>query len=109
MASEKKRGLYVHHHIQATKHDNPRIGGLIMSEHTINQLHPSLKLNRRVEKLGRTIDQLDILIYRYKQLSLAYRQLALQCAELAETIDQTDVAAFEVRQDYTFVRAALHE
>jgi hypothetical protein len=80
-----------------------------MSDHTINQLHPSLKLNRRVEKLGRTTDQMDILVYRYKQLSLAYRQLVLQRTELAEGIDQLDVMAFEVRQDYTFIRAALHE
>lgn len=80
-----------------------------MSDHTINQPHSSLKLNRRVEKLGRAIDQLDIAVYRYKQQSLAYRQLALQCTELAEALDQLDVMAFEVRQDYTFVRAALYE
>jgi hypothetical protein len=80
-----------------------------MSDHTINQTHTSSKLIRRVEKLGRAIDQLDIVCYRYKQLSLAYRQLALQCTEIAETIDHIDVAAFEVRQDYTFVRAALQE
>lgn len=80
-----------------------------MSEPTINQSYASLKLNRRVEKLGRTIDQLDIVVYRYKQQSLVYRQLALQCIELAEIIDQLDVMAFEVRQDYTFVKAALNE
>lgn len=80
-----------------------------MSDHTITQPHPSLKLNRRVEKLGRTVDQLDIVVYRCKQLSLTYHQLALQCTELAETLDQLDVTAFEVRQDYTLIRASLYE
>lgn len=80
-----------------------------MSEPTINQTYISLKLIQRVEKLGHAVDQMDILVYRYKQLSLAYRQLALQCTELAEAIDQIDVMAFEVRQDYTLVRAALQE
>lgn len=80
-----------------------------MSEATINQTHKALKLIRRVEKLGRAIDQLDIAVYHYKQLSLVYRQLALQSTELSEALDQLDVMAFELRQDYTFVRAALHE
>ena len=80
-----------------------------MSDHTINQTHISLKLIRRVEKLGHTVDRLDILVYRYKQLSLAYRQLALQCSELAESMDHIDAAAFEVRQDYTLIKAVLHE
>lgn len=80
-----------------------------MSDHTINQTHAALKLIRRMEKLGRTIDQLDIGVYHYKQLSLVYRQLALQCTELAEALDHLDVMAFEIRQDYTFVRAALNE
>lgn len=80
-----------------------------MSEPTINQTHKALKLIRRVEKLGCAIDQLDIVVYHYKQLSLVYRQLALQCTELAEVLDQLDVTAFELRQDYTFVRAVLEE
>ena len=33
-----------------------------MSDATINQSYSSLKLNRRVEKLGRTIDQMDVTI-----------------------------------------------
>lgn len=80
-----------------------------MSDHTINQPYSYLKLIRRVEKLGRAIDQMDVVTYHYKQLSLTYKQLALACTELAEAIDQLDVMAFEVRQDYTFVRAALYE
>lgn len=80
-----------------------------MSDDTINQTHTALKLIRRVEKLGRTIDQMDVTVYRYKQLSLAYRQVALQCTEIAEALDQLDVMAFEVRQDYTLIRAALNE
>jgi prefoldin subunit 5 len=47
-----------------------------MSDPTINQLLASLKrLNKQVEKLGRKIDQLDILLYRYQRLSTAYKQL----------------------------------
>lgn len=80
-----------------------------MSENTINESYARLKLNQRVEKLGRAIEQMIIVAYHYKQMSLAYRQLALQCTELAETIDHIDVAAFQVQQDYTFVRAAMSE
>lgn len=80
-----------------------------MSEPIINQSYKALKLIRRLEKLGRAIDQMDVVVYHYKQVSLAYRQMALQCTELAEALDQLDVLLFEVRQDYTFVKAALHE
>jgi hypothetical protein len=80
-----------------------------MSDNTINQSYTHLKLIRRVEKLGRAIEEMIIVAYYYKQMSLAYRQLALQCTELAEAIDQIDVAAFQVQQDYTFVRETLHE
>lgn len=80
-----------------------------MSEPTINQTYISLKLIQRVEKLGHAVDQMDIFVYRYKQLSLAYHQLALQCTELAEAIDQMDMMAFEIRQAYTLIRAALYE
>ena len=77
-----------------------------MSDQTINQPHPSLKsLNARLEKLGRSIDQLDILSYRYQRLSTIYKQLAAQCHELSETLDQIDVVAFDVRQQYAFLRA----
>ena len=65
-----------------------------MSDHTINQTHLSSKVNQRIAKLGRAIEQLEIVAYRYKQVSLAYRQLTLQCMELTEAIDQIDVAAF---------------
>ena len=76
-----------------------------MSDQTINQLHPSLKdLNRLVEKLGRKVDRLDILAYRYQRLSTIYKQLAAQCQELFEILDHIDVAAFEIRQDYTLLR-----
>lgn len=80
-----------------------------MSDQNINQTYASLKLNRRVEQLGHAVDQMDILVYRYKQLSLTYRQLAVQCTELAEAIDHMDVMALEIRQAYTLIRAALHE
>lgn len=80
-----------------------------MSENTVNENYAHLKIIRRVEKLGRAIEQMIIVAYHYKQMSLAYRQLALQCTELAETLDQIDGAAFQVQQEYTFVRAALSE
>lgn len=80
-----------------------------MSENNINENYAALKINRRVDKLGRAIEQMIIVAYHYKQMSLAYRQLALQCTELAEAIDQMDVTAFQVQQEYTFVRAALSE
>lgn len=80
-----------------------------MSDHTINQPHFSSKKNQRLTKLGRTVDQLQIVAYRYKQESLAARQLMLQFIELIAAIDQIDVAAFEVHQDYTLLKAALNE
>ena len=80
-----------------------------MSDHTINENYERLKLIRRVEKLGQGIGQMLIVAYHYKQMALSYRQLALQCTKLAEAIDQIDVAAFHVQQEYTFVRAALSE
>lgn len=41
-----------------------------MSDHTITLLLASLKdLNTKVEQLGRKVDELDILAYRYKRLS----------------------------------------
>lgn len=48
-----------------------------MSENTINESYARLKLNRRVDKLGRAIEHMIIVAYHYKQMSLAYRQLAL--------------------------------
>lgn len=80
-----------------------------MSENTINQNYAALKLIRRIDKLGRSIEQLILVAYPYKKMSLIYRQLALHCMELAEAIDQIDVAAFQVQQDYALVRAALEE
>ena len=76
-----------------------------MSDQTINQPHQSLKsLNARLEKLGRSIDQLDILAYRYQRLSTIYKQLTAQCHELSEVLDHIDVVVFDVRQNYTFLR-----
>ena len=80
-----------------------------MSDNTINQSYPLLKIIRRVEKLGRAIEHMTVVTYHYKKMSLAYRQVALQCIELAETLEQIDAAAFQVQQDYTLVRAALSE
>jgi hypothetical protein len=80
-----------------------------MSDHTINQTHLSSKANQRIEKLGRAVEHLQIVAYHYKQASLAYRQLILQITELIETLDHIDVAAFEIHQDYTLLKAALRE
>lgn len=80
-----------------------------MSDNTINESYARLKLNQRINKLGRAIEEMIIVAYHYKQLSLAYRQLALQCTELAEAIDQIDVTAFQVQQDYGFVKGELPE
>ena len=63
-------------------------------------LHASLKrLNRRMEKLGQTVDRLEVLAYRYQKLSMMHK-------ELAELLNHIDVAAFEVRQDYTLLKEA---
>lgn len=76
-----------------------------MSDHTINQTYTHLKLIRRIEELGRSIEQLAIVAYHYKP----YRQQTLQCSELTDRIDKMDAAVFQVQQDYTFVRAAMSE
>ena len=69
-----------------------------MSDQTINQTRPYLNdLNWRLKKLGHTIDQLDILIYRYRRLTAVYK-------ELAETLDHIDVVVFEVRQEFDYLR-----
>ncbi|MBA3813049.1 MAG: hypothetical protein H0X26_00930 [Alphaproteobacteria bacterium] len=58
-----------------------------MSDQTINQPCASLKaLNTRVEKLGRTIEELGRLAYRYHRLSYE--------------INQIDIMAFQVRQEF---------
>jgi hypothetical protein len=65
-----------------------------MSDQTLTQLHASLKaLNTRIEKLGKKVDELDILAYRYKRL--------------AYEIDHIDVMAFEIRQEFDKVREVL--
>lgn len=46
-----------------------------MSENTINQIHLSSKVIQRLQKLGRDVEQLQIVAYHYKQESLACRQL----------------------------------
>ena len=64
-----------------------------MSDQTINQLHVSLKhLNTRLEKLARAINELEVIAYRYHRLSYE--------------INQIDVAAFTVRQEFEQVREA---
>lgn len=40
-------------------------GGLIMSDHTIKETYASLKLIRRVDTLGRDIEQLIMAAYQY--------------------------------------------
>lgn len=63
-----------------------------MSDQTIDQLRPYLKsLNDRIEKLSRTIDQLEILVYRYQRLSYQ--------------LNQIDVLVFEIKRDFD----QLHE
>ena len=69
-----------------------------MSDQTINQTRPYLNdLNWRLKKLGRAIDQLDILIYRYRRLTAVYK-------ELSETLDHIDVAVFDVRQEFDYMK-----
>jgi hypothetical protein len=69
-----------------------------MPDQTINQPCPPLKdLNRRLKKLGRKVDELDILAYRYQRLSALYRKLA-------ETLDHIDVASFEIRQEFDQIK-----
>lgn len=64
-----------------------------MSDQTINQPRVSLKdLNTRMDKLGRTIDQLEKLAYRYQRLSYE--------------INQIDVLAFEIRQKFDKAKKA---
>ena len=62
-----------------------------MSDQTINQLHASLKhLNTRLEKLARAIHELEVVAYRYHRLSYE--------------INQIDVTAFTVRQEFEKVK-----
>jgi hypothetical protein len=64
-----------------------------MSDQTINQLRASLKvLNERIEKLAKAINELEMIAYRYHRLSYE--------------INQIDVAAFAVRQEFEQVREA---
>lgn len=74
-----------------------------MSDQTINQTHVFLKnLDVRVKKLGRTVDQLDILAYRYQRLSTAYK-------DFAETLAHIDVVAFEIRQEFDQIAEVYDE
>lgn len=76
-----------------------------MSDQTITHLHLSLKeINRRIERLTRIVDRLDVLAYRHKRLSKAYKELSLYSVQLAENLEQIDVLAFEVRQELNFLR-----
>jgi len=62
-----------------------------MSDQTIDQLRASLKhLNERLEKLARAIHELEMIAYRYHRLSYE--------------INQIDVAAFAVRQEFEQMR-----
>jgi hypothetical protein len=64
-----------------------------MSDQTIDQLRASLKvLNERIEKLARAVSELEVIAYRYHRLSYE--------------INQIDVAAFAVRQEFEQVREA---
>lgn len=65
-----------------------------MSDQTLTHDHVSVKaLIARMDKLGRKVDELDILAYHYKRLSFE--------------IDHIDVMAFEIRQEFEKVREAL--
>jgi hypothetical protein len=65
-----------------------------MSDESINQPRISLKhINARMKKLGLTIEELQKLAYRYHRLSYE--------------INQIDVMAFEIQQDYTLLKEAL--
>lgn len=69
-----------------------------MSDQTINQTRSYLNdLNWRMKKLGRSLDQLEILAYRYQRLSAAYK-------ELYKALDHMDVLAFEIRQEFEQIR-----
>ena len=64
-----------------------------MSDQTIDQLRASLKnLNERIDKLAKAINELETIAYRYHRLSYE--------------INQIDVAAFAVRQEFEQVREA---
>ncbi|MBA3813414.1 MAG: hypothetical protein H0X26_02815 [Alphaproteobacteria bacterium] len=67
-----------------------------MSDQTITHLHATLKaLNTRLNKLDRTIDEFQKLAYRYHRLSYE--------------INQIDVMAFQVRQEFDLVRDAYRK
>ena len=75
-----------------------------MSDQTINYSYASLKhLNTRLEKMGRLVDRLDRLSYRYLQLSTASRELSEHYERLSQDLDQIDCIAFEIRQEYTLL------
>ena len=62
-----------------------------MSDQTIDQLRASLKvLNECIEKLARAINELEMIAYRYHRLSYE--------------VNQIDVAAFAVRQEFEQMR-----
>jgi hypothetical protein len=62
-----------------------------MSDQTIDQLYAYLKgLHVRIKELGRAVNRLEILAYRFKRLSYE--------------IDQIDIVAFEIRQEFDKVR-----
>ena len=64
-----------------------------MSDQTINQTHASLKhINARLEKLERSIEELQKLAHRYYRLSYE--------------INQIDVMAFEIQQDFLHLKEA---
>ena len=65
-----------------------------MPDQTINYSTASLKhINTRLEKMDRLTQELETLAYRYHRLSYE--------------INQIDVMAFEIRNDFLLLREAL--
>lgn len=74
-----------------------------MPDQSLAQLRPILKdLNAKMEKLGHTIDELDILAHHYLRLSLSYKELAKQ-------IDHMDAMVFAVRQEFDKVKKTVKQ
>lgn len=74
-----------------------------MSDQEIDHLRHILKqLNERIEKLGRSVEQLEVLAYRYQKLSLLQK-------EMSELLSSIDVMAFEIRQEYMFLKQTYQQ
>ena len=76
-----------------------------MSDQTINYSYTSLKeLNRRLYRLRQALDRLEFLAYRQKNIVKALNELSGHCLQLVNDMEQIDVIAFELSQEFTQVR-----